>query len=370
MFAQLKNEIFDTVRPYITLPLMGLDISDRAAKFVKFDTLASEIECYGELEIPEGLIEHGSIKSEDGVAAAFKNYFSKNQKHFNPFVAVSLPEESGFLRVVQVPKIKQEDIGNAIRWEIEGNVPLPSEDLYFDYEVINNPEFTGKDHLDVVITAFPKTIIESYLRVLRAAGFRPLALELESQAIIRSVIPAIQKKAVVVADMGKTRTSLIVYAAGALRYTTTIDFGGKILEENISRSMNVPLAEARELKIKYGISKSEFEGKLFSDLLPALSALADEFKRTIEYYLHHAEHSHDGNAIEKILLVGGDANLFGLSTYLSSTLKIPTGIVSPLELFFEAQARPISPLPRHTSLGYATAMGLALRNYYQDRNHA
>ena len=266
--------------------------------------------------------------------------------------------------MVQVPKIKQENIANAIRWEIEGNIPLPPEELFYDYEVVDFPTGGDKDHLDIVITAFPKTIIESYLRVLRRAGFRPLALELESQAIIRSVLPAIDKHTVVVADMGKTRTSLIVFAAGALRYTTTIDFGGRILEENISRSMGISLEEARAIKIKHGVSKTDFEGKLFSDLLPALSALADEFKRTIEYYLSHAEHSHDGNAVERVLLVGGDANLFGLSAYLSSTLKIPVGVVSPLEIFSETQSKSIPVLPRHTGLGYATALGLALRNYY------
>ena len=362
MFSQLKNTIFAAVAPHLTLPLMGLDISDRTAKFLKLDSRKSELECFGNVDIPEGLIEHGELKDEEKIVKVLKNYFADNQDHFHPFVAVSLPEEGGFLRVIQVPKVKREEVGNAVRWGIEGNIPLSAEDLYFDHEIIESRDGAVKDHSDVVITAFPKTIVESYMRVLKQTGFRPLALELESQAIVRAVSTALGEHAVIIADMGRTRTSLIVFANGAIRYTTTIEFGGKILEENISRSLKISLPEAIEVKIKTGISKSEYGGKLFSDLMPALSVLADEFRRTVDYYIHHTEHSHDGNTIEKVLLVGGDANLFGLSAYLSSSLKIPVSIISPLELFYQTGSRPVPALSRHTSLGYATAIGLALRN--------
>ena len=101
-------------------------------------------------------------------------------------MAVSLREEKSFFRVIQLPKVKIADIGKAIRWEIEANIPLPFEELVYDYEVVDSFD-EHLDHVDVVISAFPKTIVDAYVRVLGAAGLRLACLELESQAIVRSV---------------------------------------------------------------------------------------------------------------------------------------------------------------------------------------
>src|SRR3989344_7102977 len=111
------------------------------------------------------------------------------------------------LRLIQLPKIKREEVSGAVRWEIEANVPLAPEELAYDYEIVEPPENT-LDHIDVVITAFPKTVVESYLRVLKEAGLRVSALELESQALVRSTIAeSQQKETVVLADIGRGRTS-------------------------------------------------------------------------------------------------------------------------------------------------------------------
>ena len=112
----------------------------------------------------------------------------------------------------------------------------------------------------------------------------------------------------------------------------------------------------------YVLNKNEVEGKLFSALSPAISALADEIKRVAEFTKEHAKHRHGAaEEVSEILLLGGDANLFGLTTYLSSVLKIPARVADPFARFTETGVRFIPDIPKNQSLEYATAIGLAMR---------
>lgn len=361
----LKEKILKGVDYFIKPPVTGVDISDQAIKYLKFTAHKEKIwtDFWGTISIPEGIIVNGEIKNEEDLVKILKSWFNKEKKHLRPsLLSVSLPEEKGFLRLIQLPRVKREDIGKAIRWEIETNIPLPAEELIYDSEVIE-PLEDSLNHLDLVITAFPKTIVDSYLRVFKKAGLKPAALELESQAIVRTTLADLRdKQAKIIVDLGRNRTSMIIFSGGAIIFTSTFEVGGRLLEENIAKTLKVDNEKAAALKKEVGLSKKEEDREVFNAILPAVAVIADELKKTIAYYQHHTEHSHGANKdIGEILLVGGDANLFGLETYLSSTLKIPSKLADPFAAVQKRLKCVVPPIPKNKALEFTTALGLALR---------
>ena len=359
----MKDEIFKWVRRFIKLPVVGIDISDRSVKYIKF-AIGKELafETYGEAEIPKGAIVGGEIKREDEVVRVLTELAVREEKYLRGAgVVASLPEEKSFLRSVPLEKVKPDDAGNAIRWEIEAQIPLPLADLAFDYEIVAARE----DHLDVLLTAFPRTLVESYARVLDRAGLRPVALELESQAMVRAIAPRLGRSpASIIIDMGRTRTSFIIVSGGDIVFTTTIAVGGELLEENITKFLGVDHAEAARIKKEIGFAKYGYEGKVFAALIPALDALADELTRTMQSYQHHLAHIHGGTAdITEIILSGGDANLFGLDTYLASATRIPVALADPFAAIRWVLGDAIPPIPRNEALAFSAAIGLALRGH-------
>ena len=363
MTLSVKKKVLNWVEPWVELATFGLDISDLAVKYVKFRKGNSgDTELFGEVALPPGLIENGEIKKEEELSRILTSWFSGEGKELRPYFAtVSLPEEKGFLRLIQLPKVKRDEVASAVRWEMEGNIPLPLEELVYDYEVIE-PE-DPFDHLDVMIAAFPKTILELYVRVLKSAGLRPWALELESQAVVRALFPFLANgDAKIVLDIGRSRTGLIVVAGNTVIYTTTFSFGGRLLEENLMRNLNISAAEALAVKKETGLDLRAYEGKLMEVFLPVLSPLSDEINRAVIFYQSHPSHVHGVSGfVKEILLVGGDANLLGLETYLSSSLKIPARAVD-FRRVLSPRPTSIPEIPKNESLGYATAIGLALRS--------
>ncbi|MDZ4299802.1 MAG: type IV pilus assembly protein PilM [Candidatus Sungbacteria bacterium] len=363
--VSLKNYLMHRINAALNAPVVGLDISDRGMKYLRFHEAHGMLypDAFGRKEIPEGVIMGGVIMREDELVRVLKEWAAHEGRALatSGFV-VSLPEEKSFVRVIRIPNMKREEVGNAIRWELESNVPFKVDEISYSYEVVETGSKSA-DHLDVVVTAFPKAIVEAYVRVCTGAGLQPTALELESQAIIRSL--AIQREDMairVVLDIGSSRTSITLVLGRFIIFTATIPLGGVLLEEQIAKGLKVAPTEAIRIKKTLGLDKRAYDGNLFAALAPSIAALTDEARRAIEYsgnYTHRL--GVPSMLVVSVLLVGGDASLPGLDTYLASALEV---VVTRHDPFLPLGSRLLGivpPLIRTEALSFATVVGLALR---------
>lgn len=360
MFAKLAKRVLNP-------PAFGLDISDSTVKFARLgrDRAGFALEYFGEVGVPAGVIAGGEIKKEDDLVTLLKDGLrtSEGRKVGGRFCVASLPEEKSFVRIIELPNMKSDDIPHAVRWEVEGAIPMRFDEIYFDYEVM--PVLReAADHRDVLITAFPKTIVDSYYTAISRAGLTPIALELESQAILRAIIArALFNTPAIAIDLGATRTSFIIFAGGSLIFTKTIPIGGRDFEAAIASSLNVSPEEARQIKIEYGLSKSYMDGRVFGALARHVEAITAELQQQLWFYLDHSAKRHKSFPdIERVFLCGGDANLIGLEKYVATAIKKPAVTADPFTNFC-LPAGSIPPIPKNSSLKYSTAIGLALREY-------
>lgn len=359
MFQALTRRVLEP-------PAFGLDISDLTVKFVRLHRSGNSLvpAYFGETAIPPGIVEAGEVQKADQLAAILRDGLrtAEGRQISERYCVASLPEEKSFVRMIQLPAMQTSDIPNAVRWEVEGVIPLRYEEINFDYELITPTHRVTPGRHDVLITAFPKALVSSYERVLRGAGFVALALELESQAITRAVIGGgLSGRPIIIVDLGATRTSFIIVAEQAIIFTKSITIGGQHFEAAIASGLGVSPEEARQLKVEAGLNKSYRGGKVFECLAPVVRAVAVELEQQIAFYRDHPFHAGDAaNEIERVLLSGGDANLIGLEKFIAVAIKRPTALGDPFQnLRFPPGAVP--PIPRNASHKYTTAMGLALR---------
>lgn len=356
-FLTLKPEAF------------GMDISDLSLKIIKlkkkgdFLGLAS----FGEMEIKPGLIEEGEVKDEEKLAKTIKEAVLKvkGEKLKTRRVIVSLPEEKAFLQVIQLPIMEEKDLKSAVQFEAENYVPLPIEEVYLDFQVVQ-PLYNHLDHIDVLIAAQPKKIVNGYLNSLKKAGLLPKVLEIESQAIVRALIKnGVSPFPVLLIDLGATRTSFIIFSGYSLRFTSSIPISSQKFTEVISNALKLNMVEAEKLKIKCGLRKeTDEEKKIFEALIPFFTDLVEQIKKCLSYYQGHMGHEHlfpDGKIVSKVFLCGGGANLKGLTDFLSLELKIPVELGNPWINILPKPLKEVPGLPFEKSLSYTTALGLALR---------
>ena len=166
------------MKPF-SFPAIGVDISDESFKYMRFADIEKRraIGFFGDHDLPSGLIVEGEIKDVPGVAKILKDTLRPFHRH-TPYLICSLPEEKGFLRLVRMQKLPASEVRQALEFQLEEHVPYPPGDLYFDYQVLPQGA-VPKNDMQVVVTAYPKALIESYIQVVEQAGFIPVVFELE-----------------------------------------------------------------------------------------------------------------------------------------------------------------------------------------------
>ena len=345
----------------------GLDITDltiRAVRLIRTESHQIRLTSYAEVFLQPGFIENGVIKNEAEITGILKDLNKKTQLGSlgTKFVVASLPEQDAFMQVVSIPKMKPSEITKAVRWEMEGNIPMKVAETHFDWQLIEPIKHTP-DHLDVLVAASPKNIIEGYIRVIRNAGFEIKALEIESTGSVRALFKeSFSSRPVLVVDVGASRTSLIIFSGSAIRFTSSIQISGSQMTKVIAELFKIGVNEAEKIKRDVGLDKSKQQGKVFKALEPILENLITEIKKYLSFYKSHSFHEHgQSHTISKILLSGGGANLKGLAAYFGSKLKMTVDIGNPWSNVLELPVKELPALPFDKSLSFVTAIGLALR---------
>lgn len=346
----------------------GLDISDLSIKIVNLNKRKNKfsLSCFGEMPVKPGIVSGGEIQEEKELVKIIKTAVAKvtGEKIRTKYVVASLPEEKAFLQVIQMPRLSEDDLKSAIVYEAENYIPLPIEKVYLDFQKVV-PLQNHLDHSDILIAALPKQTIDPYVSCLKAAGLKPVALEIESLSIARALVKdELAVSPCLLIDFGATRTSFIIFSGSCLRFTSSVPVSATTFTETIAKKMNISLEDAEDLKIQYGLDSGSKEGsKVFEALLPVLTELVDQTEKHLRYYHDHASHEHLGSTdqmVKKIFICGGGANLKNIVGFLSGQLNIAVEIGNPwinIPHFGDKKFK-ISP---EQSLKFATAIGLALR---------
>ena len=347
--------IFSTLFKIIPEPI-GLELSDRSIKTVKLKKRGKHFNLvdFSEKVVPENVLKDGVIQSEQKLAKILREAVGSEK---TLYVSSSFPEQKTYLRVVQLPAMSKEEIKDAIQWEVEANMPLSLDEIYFDWEIISNSS-SKKNHLDILVSVAPKEIVDSYISLFKTAGLRLFSLEPESLALARSVIPEKRNKdAVMIIDIGLTHALFVIHAANSVRFaSSTPAISGNVMTQAISKSLKTDAKKAEKLKKEVGLGKKG-DKRVSEALTPVVSALRKQAKEYIGFYEAHAGHTHDSKPISTVLLSGGDSLLLCLEENLSSFLNIPVQKAKPGENVFGPEQK--IKLSQKDLLKYSTALGLA-----------
>jgi type IV pilus assembly protein PilM len=341
------------------MPAVGLDLSDNTVKCAELLPTREGLRLgrFGEAKLPEGCIAEGRVKEAGTLTQAIEEFAAE---HRLQFVHGSLPAEHAYQFQTELPAdTPSAELATAVEFSLKENVPLPPEELLYDFTLLTAP--TRKKPI-AAVSVYPIEIVESYTAICKDAGIQPLSFETEAQADARALVGKSNYETVMIVDIGRTGSELSIVSQGTPLFISSLEIAGNDITNVVKRFMQVSFAEAEQVKEERGFIKSEENNDLFEALLGPISDLRDEITKHLTYWHMHGSSQHHLATpdVDHILLTGGGANLRGLVDYLNATMSLPvyTGNVWTNVDTFDNY---IPPLPRAEALTYATALGLALR---------
>ncbi|HEY4508809.1 MAG TPA: pilus assembly protein PilM [Candidatus Paceibacterota bacterium] len=235
---------------FLDISFAGVAISDSSVHCVQFGKKngALFIEKYAEKNIPTGTITSGQINNKEIIVAALSDL--KKDLSLN-YVKASLPEEKAYLFTARIPIVKNEEVISAIESKMEENVPVSGGELTFDYKLIDHNTF---GHLDVIVSAIPITVVDSYVEIFSLAGLSLLSLEIESQAVTRALLPEKSLGTTLVVNFGLGKVGLYVATDRIVRFTSTVG-----ISSGDSKDPNFLLHEIKKLYIYWHTLKENVD---------------------------------------------------------------------------------------------------------------
>ena len=340
---------------YLALPTAGVDISTSGIKiaFLAEREKGLELAAFGEEHLGEGVVAGGEIADRAAVIAGLT---SLAKKHNIRFANIGLPEARGYLFEAEVEGKTQEEWRNAIESHIDEYVPIPPAEVMFDLVPVAKGEKTRVSGI-----GYARRVVEESVSALEEAGITVRAVESENFALPRALLAHGDQDTVLIIDIGKTTTKLLVVSARVPRLATTLDIGGHALTLAVEKHFGVSEEEARRIKAEKGIVSGTENDEYLAAMLSTVSVIREEIGRRLDYWQSHAaESGHE--PVTRAVLVGGNATVRGLPEYLEAGFKVPVELG---DVFVNLASRDewLPPVDYMQSLAYGTAIGLALREY-------
>ncbi len=342
---------------YLAQPTAGIDISASGIKvaMLKERTHGLELGAFGEESLPPGAIVSGEILDTAAVVAALRTIA---KKHGVTTANVTLPEARSYLFEADVPGKNKKEWRTAIEQHLDEYVPLPPAEVIFDaVPVFHSPERT---HLAGVGVA--RRAVELAVSVFDEAGIHVRSVEGETFGVPRAILPHGNTETLLIIDIGRTTTKLLIVVHRIPIFATTLDVGGHALTAAVQKYFNVSEEEAKKVKAEHGLIATDENADYLAAMLSTVSIIREEIVRRLEYWQSRAEVGTPHEPVTRAILIGGNATLRGLPEYLETSLKIPVELG---DVFTNLASHDdwLPPIDYMESLAYATAIGLALREY-------
>lgn len=338
---------------YKDKPIIGIDISNTGLKIMSADPKRWLVHGYGSIDL-EPLKMKDAMENQNSTYLTDSIRLLLSEKVIGDVsskqVAIALPTARSYTRTFTLPASTEKSLHDAVILEADQYIPIPSENLYIDYQIIERT----KKEITVLMSAVPKVIIDNIVRGVEAAGLQPILVE-PSICSVGRVLTATERGDLptVVVDIGPATTDIAILDRGTVRVTGGLAIGGNTFTLDIAKKLNVELENAHQLKVLNGLNAGPRQLKLTAALEPSLERILGEVKKVMRYY---NERINSGRKLEQLLVVGSGSNLPGIGEYFTNALVMPARVASPWQRldFAKLQEPPKQFRPR-----YITVAGLA-----------
>jgi len=270
-------------------------------------------------------------------------------------VNISVSGSAVIVRFISMPRMTDEELKSAIKFEAEKFIPFNINDCIIDFQMLRKNERENK--IDVLLAAAKREYIEERIAVVEASGFSVEVVDVDSFAISNAFFanyPAADPdKSFALLNIGASLSNLSIVKNGIIYLVRDMVIGSKDFDAAIVKSLGIDAKASEEIKLKpRGVQAQE----ALACAKGVFNTLVDEMKLPFSYYENQC-----GRGVDEIYLSGGGAALAGLEDMFQDAFgskPIPLDPTQFLDLTSSAIDRSL--FDRSKS-ALAVSLGLALR---------
>jgi type IV pilus assembly protein PilM len=320
--------------------------------------------------VPEGIIVDGQINDAPRMAELLQETMAEN-KIKTTRAATCIPGRDAIVRVIPVPaELDNKELREMVlNHEAALYLPYPREEADVDYQKLGYfVDEDGIEKVQVLLVATRKEVTDTYINTFAEAGIGIDVLEINSFALIRTIRDQLRlfgpQEAAVLVDIEFDSTEIAIIINGVPQFSRTVPIGTYQLQAALSRAMNLPASRDMDMLMDMEIPAHPLDAARtgmtganpgMGPMLKILGELADELRRSIDFYINQSE----GLEVAQILLAGMGGGLQQLDEFFTQRLGFPTTQIDPIrDLSLQVDPDKYPPVKRP---GLGIVLGLGMR---------
>ena len=300
--------------------LLGVDLGSSCVKIVEFSRNGSNsitVSGYGRCEVTED------------VETALRRAIESAGTHTRNTVS-SVSGRSVIVKYVNIMKMPESELKQAMEYELDKYIPFPVEDCVFDCQKLDiGDDYSDKNNqMKVLIVAVKRSLIDEHHRVLASCGLNPKAIDVDAFALGNAYEFSISKsenvsdEVTALIDVGASKTNISIMKGEACFFTREISVGGNDLTDIIAKKFSQNAEEIEEMKKDPG----EASDLMRDTMVPIFEDIASEVKLSFDYFENQFDQQ-----VRRVFLSGGSVQFPGLSGVLSELFGIGCEVWDPSE---------------------------------------
>jgi type IV pilus assembly protein PilM len=311
--------------------------------------------------LPPDTVIDGAIANPVAVEEALRHLLALEEIN-DKGAALALSGYSVIVKRVQMVRMTEEELVDAIPFEADQHIPFDIADVNLDFQILHGLARGNSrgNQMEVLLAAAKKDRVEEISRVARAISLHPLVVDVDMLALINCFElnhpEAIEGHVVSLVHIGASMMTVLILQNGVSAFQRDIPFGGSHYTAAFQKTFALNPEDAEAVKLG-GKAVRRPQSELLSVLQRVTDDAVAEIQRSFDFYLASA----GDEPIERVFLSGGCARMKGLVQVLTTRLKLPVETLDPFravdvpEQQFDADyVRDIAPM-------VAVAAGLAIR---------
>jgi len=177
-------------------------------------------------------------------------------------VVLNLPASMMYIQHLRLPKMDDEALKKALVWEARGKLPIDPTQAVLRHIVAGEIYHDQEPKYEIVLMAARRDWVEQYLAAAAKARLDVVGMNVEPKALLDCFSHIFRRKTdteitTCFVDIGCTASRAVIARSQRIQFARVIPIGGEHFSRAVSAALQIPLEEARLLRIKLAASQPQ-----------------------------------------------------------------------------------------------------------------
>lgn len=270
-------------------------------------------------------------------------------------VVLGIPSNKMFATVVDMPEMSHQELSATIKYQAEQYIPMSLDEAKVDWALLGkSPNDATKN--EVLLASVANNFSEARLDLIEGLGFNVIAIEPDSLALSRSLLPVGGTGAYLIVEVGDFTTDIVMTNAGSPRLIRSVQVGMQTFVKVAAQNLNVQPQQAAQFIMKFGLQPDKLEGQV----VRALESTVDQFLAEVTKSVKFFQTRYQSIPLNSMIMSNYGVTIPGFAQYISEKVSLQAVQGNPWQSVRVSTADQTK--LQSLSSQFAVAIGLAQRD--------